>query len=114
MNRPLCIHCELRKPNSTRGLCRACTDTPGVREMYPCQSKKAHLHRNGLGITGTSKLPRRPTKAPVGSTAKMKVMQERASAGVSLFHPRDSREVQPCPREHYLTTRRRNSTARQA
>lgn len=106
MSRPVCVHCELRKPNGTRGLCRACMDTPGVRDMYPCQSPKAHHHTNGLGINGTNRLPRRPTKAPIGSVAKMKVMQRRARQGVSLFHPRDSTEVHPQQHEHYTATRR--------
>lgn len=107
--KPVCLHCEVRKPNSTRGLCRACADTPGVRSMYPPLSNKAHLHGNGLGHVGSYALPPSPTAAPVGSAAKMAVMTKRAILGVSLFHPEDSKEVQPCREERCSTTRRHKS-----
>ena len=101
MNRPVCVHCELRKPNGTRRLCRTCMATPCVRQMYPPAPKFAAVSNPGYGLTGSNKPPKKPTTAPVGSVEKLKVMRARARAGVSLFHPDDSKEVQPC--ELYLT-----------
>lgn len=88
--KPVCTHCERRKPNSTRGLCRTCTDTPGVRDMYPPKSRAARLHRNGYGYTGSYTAPTQPTTAPRGSEEKIRAMSERARLGLALFHPDDN------------------------
>ena len=101
----VCVHCETRTPFGSRRLCKTCMNTPGVREMYPLSPKNAKFRQPGYGLTGTSNLPRKPTAAPVGSVAKLKVMSERAKRGLVLFHPDDSQEVQPCPAERSSTTR---------
>ena len=31
----VCLHCKLPRLIRSRGLCRTCLDTPGVRDLYP-------------------------------------------------------------------------------
>lgn len=78
--------------NRPRGLCWNCYYTPGVLPLYPSTSKFA---RRGVGNhTGERPLPVPTTEEP-GTEEKMAVLAQRAEAGLALFHPEDSRIVQP-------------------
>jgi hypothetical protein len=83
-----CRHCGRAKVNRPRGLCWTCYYRPGVKDRYPSESKFA---RRGLGNNVQElPLPASPTTAVPGSPAKLAVMQERAKAGVALWHPADA------------------------
>lgn len=83
-----CRHCQKAKINRPRGLCWACYYTPGVREIYPSTSKYS---RRGVGnFSGASKPAAFTTDHAPGSPGKVLVMEARAKAGQSLFHPGDA------------------------
>jgi len=84
--RPMCRHCGRAKVCRPRGLCWSCYYRPGVRDLYPSTSK---FVRRGCGVTGSGTLSRRPTAAQPGTPEKIRVLQRRAAAGLSLWHPRD-------------------------
>lgn len=83
---PLCRHCHRKEVIRPRGLCWTCYYTPGLKDHYPSTSMFA---RRGVGIDGRGQIPAEPTDAPPGSEDKIRVMEERAARGESLFHPDD-------------------------
>src|SRR5437588_11408350 len=83
-----CRHCGRNRVNRPRGLCWSCYYTPGVRERYPSTSKFA---RRGVGdFNGRAEVAPEPTSAPPGSAEKVRVLEERARLGLSLWHPMDA------------------------
>jgi len=89
----ICRHCQKVKANRPRGLCWSCYYTPGVREKFPSTSKFA---RRGVSdFNGKIRLPATPTDAEPGSEEKLRILEERARLGLSLFHPEDARAVRP-------------------
>lgn len=87
----ICRHCNRKKVNRPRGLCWSCYYTLGVRELYPSTSKYAY---RGVGnLTGVRMLPTKPTDALPGSEEKVRVLEQRAAAGVVLWHPDDAKAV---------------------
>ncbi len=87
--RPLCLHCQSRPqrgPRSgSRGLCRRCYYTPGIREQY----RQIHLYEEpGNGFPP----PNSPTAATPGSEAKIQEMRTRFEAGKAIFHPDDEQD----------------------
>lgn len=83
-----CRHCGWRKANATRGLCRACSDTPGLRDMYPGENDK-YGRELPPDIDGPVPPPASPTDARPGTPAKVAELERRATAGVELWHPQD-------------------------
>jgi hypothetical protein len=85
----LCRHCQKAKVNRPRGLCFGCYYSPGVRDLYPSTSKFA---RRGAGLLGGGfLLAAAPTTALPGTAEKVRVMEDRAARGESIFHPGDRR-----------------------
>ncbi len=81
-----CTHCKVNRP---RGLCWSCYYTPGVKDQYPPISKYG---RRGVGnVIGNRPLPAIPTTAAPGTPEKLAVLEARAKALCSLFHPDDAR-----------------------
>src|SRR5687768_9146829 len=91
--RVICQHCRKVLANRPRGLCWSCYYTPGVREKFPSTSKFA---RRGVGdFNGRIRLPETATDAEPGSEEKLRILEERARLGLSLFHPDDARAPRP-------------------
>ncbi len=83
-----CRHCEMVRCLRPRGLCWTCYYMPGVRELHPSTSKFA---QQGVGIGfGKDQLPANPTDARPGTEEKIKVLEARAEAKTSLWHPNDA------------------------
>ncbi len=82
----VCRHCGRRRANRARGLCWTCSTNPEIREQYPSRT----ANPNGLGSgRWYAPLPPSPTRARPGTAAKLRVLEARAAAGLSLFHPED-------------------------
>jgi hypothetical protein len=86
---PGCRHCNRTKVNRPRGLCWSCYYAPGVRDLYPSTSKFAK--RGVPDFNGRAREPAPATRSP----GDVEVLEARAVAGESLFHPDD--EVLPMP-----------------
>lgn len=87
----LCRHCARCRACRPRGLCWSCYYTPGVKEQYPSTSKYA---RRGVGNAGFGYvLPPPDHSLEPGSEEKLRAMETRALAGVSLFHPAEPKIV---------------------
>ena len=86
--RIVCKHCGQSRYPKQRGLCWTCSQDPAVRNRYPSTSKFAR--RGVRNFNGATELPPKPTAALAGSAAKLRVLEERAALGVSLWHPDDS------------------------
>ncbi|MBX9677160.1 MAG: hypothetical protein K2X38_00255 [Gemmataceae bacterium] len=84
----LCRHCNRRPVGRPRGLCWVCYYEPGVRQLYPSESIFAR--RSFGNVYRAAPLPPSPTVAAPGSPEKVRILMERARAGVSLWHPRDA------------------------
>jgi hypothetical protein len=83
-----CRNCNAGKVTRPRGLCRICFYTPGVRQQYVPTSKFAV---RGVGIGNRAEiLPSAATEALPGGSAKIAVLEQRAAAGVALWHPLDA------------------------
>lgn len=81
-----CLHCGRDRPLRCRGLCKRCYYRPGVRDEYP------RRWANGSGAKKRKRVrkPSTPTRAPIGSGWKVRVMAARARAGMGVFHPDDN------------------------
>lgn len=91
-----CRHCNHDKVNRPRGLCWTCYYTPGIKELYPSQSKYA---RRGEGnFAGEAGVPE-PTQALPGTVEKLLVLELRAKLKQCLFHPDDARGDDETQRE---------------
>lgn len=87
MNRGQCKHCKHRNAARPRGLCYICYTLPGVREAYPALKTLRRGVEDGYGYrcmapAGTVALP--------GTEEKIRVMEERASQGLNIWHPLDN------------------------
>lgn len=98
MSEVRCRKCGHDKVNRPRGLCWNCYYTPGVKDQLPSTSKYA---RRGLG-NGRYAVPLpTPTTAVPGTPEKLAVLEDRAKAGESIFHPADARYAgDPRPLEY--------------
>lgn len=71
-------------------MCWLCYYTPEIRCLYPSVaskfSKRGPGNKSGLGI-----IPAEPCPFLPGTAGKIKIMQERAEKGETLFHPRDKK-----------------------
>jgi hypothetical protein len=85
----VCRHCHKNRVARPRGLCQKCFYAPGVRDLYPLSGSK--FARRGHGCEPTGRLADEPTTHKPGTAEKAAVLQARAAAGVSLFHPHDAR-----------------------
>jgi hypothetical protein len=83
----LCRHCQKVNSNRPRGLCWSCYYTAGVRDLYPSTSKFA---RRGVGNGNRGGLTPEPTDALPGTAEKVRVLEERARRGQTLWHPLDA------------------------
>lgn len=84
----ICRHCRVNKVGRPRGLCWSCYYKPGVRELYPSNSKYAYRGA-GNNRGHDQPLPASPTSALPGTEAKIQVLMQRAANGESLWHPDD-------------------------
>lgn len=93
---PLCRHCQRKPPNRPLGLCWSCYYLPGVRELYPSESKFS-THERGKGEKGEDidhverPVPAEPTEALPGTREKSDVLVRRAGQGEALWHPGDAK-----------------------
>ena len=87
-----CRHCAHPRVSRPRGLCHRCYSlTPGVRELYPSDSRYA---RRGVGNGNRAGTPPAvPCPHPQGSPERMEMLGRRAEAGEALWHPGDCREI---------------------
>lgn len=83
-----CRHCSVLPCNRPRGLCWGCYYSPGVADLYPPTSKYAR--RGVTNFSGAAALGE-PTRALPGTPEKVAVMEGRAAAGLSIFHPLDAK-----------------------
>ena len=82
-----CGHCQKVRVMKRRGLCKACYFTPSVRVLF--EPKRA-TGSQGPRISEPTGEPDTPTRAPIGSGWKLRVMEARASSGQGVFHPDDN------------------------
>jgi hypothetical protein len=82
-----CRNCLRRKANRPRGLCVPCYYTPSVLARFPVTSKFAP---RSFGHVGGYRLPV-PALVFPGTEEKLAIMEQRARAGESLFHPDEPR-----------------------
>ncbi len=86
--RKKCRHCGFRNVNRSRGLCFTCFYSPGVVDLYPV-SQLAHHGNSVADFNGGYASPVIATTAAPGSAGKVAVLEQRAEAGTSLWHPKD-------------------------
>ena len=86
-----CRHCGKKPVSRPRGLCWGCYYTSGVRERYP--STSPHGHRGVRDSYRRGAVPPEPTRALPGSPEKVRILEQRASLGQSLWHPEDVRWI---------------------
>ena len=89
-----CRHCERVLVIYSRRLCRFCWADPDVRSSYPLESGMNNQYSPGRKAIpdvcrSVDPLPEEPTGAWPGSPEKVAVMEQRARAQTSLFHPED-------------------------
>jgi hypothetical protein len=65
-----------------------CYYRPGIRELYPSNSKFAR--RGIIDFNGRIRLPLYATRALPGTPEKIAVLEERARLRQELFHPDDA------------------------
>jgi len=84
-----CLHCVIRRGyRSQRGLCGVCYDDRGIRALYPGRLP-SNRRPEEEDFCGGYTVPSTSTEALQGTEEKLLVLQARAAAHVSLFHPRD-------------------------
>ncbi len=86
----MCRACHRNKCNRPAGLCWRCYYTPGIRRLFPSQSKFARKQKKEEDTTWPAKLPPEPTTALPGSIEKMLVLADRAAKRFLLHHPEDA------------------------
>ena len=84
----VCRHCHVKKVNRPRGLCWTCYHTPGLRER--CESTSKFARRGVPDFNGRHQPAPWPTEALPRSQEKVAVLEERARAGVNLWHRFDA------------------------
>ncbi|GEM_PF-286348 len=84
----ICRSCNKVRANRPRGLCYCCYYNPEVRNLFPSTSKFA---KKGAGVdVTTSVLSLEPTRAIPGTEEKIRILMERATNGLCLWHPMDA------------------------
>lgn len=83
----VCRHCRTRIKSRPRGLCHVCFSDEAVRVLYP--PKPGVYLRGRVGLQPPHAWPD-PTAAKPGSPDKVAVLEARAAAGQSLWHPADA------------------------
>lgn len=84
-----CRHCGERVVSRPRRLCWGCYYAPGVRDLYPTESRYGY---RGTG-NGNHRCPLpEPTDARPGTPEKLAVLAHRAAAGNELWHPDDAKQ----------------------
>ena len=111
MKREACHNCGFECWTIARGLCRRCVSDPEIfarfrnrrtggrhhgrgsadRPEPPQQFSEEDYRRLVAAPNGAHPAPREPTRALPGTAAKVRVLEERAAAGLSLWHPLDPR-----------------------
>jgi hypothetical protein len=88
MAKKLCVHCGKRVVSRARGLCWRDYYQPGVRDLYPADTR----YYRPQGADGPLAVPpaREPTEAPPGTPEKIGVLAGRAARQESLWHPGDA------------------------
>ena len=85
-----CRHCRDRHVTRPRGLCGRCHGDPAVRVRYAPAVQYGHA----ANAPGEDRTPVTPPPAPTehrpGSPAKVGVLEARAAAGYTLWHPLDA------------------------
>jgi hypothetical protein len=80
-----CLNCKIRKGSRGRGICDRCYEDREIRDLYVTSKEPT-----APDFYGKTKLPDEPTTYLPGSEEKIKVLKERATQKVSLFHPDDT------------------------
>ncbi len=84
-----CRHCGRVPATRPRRLCRTCYQVLSVRNRYP--TRGGPTDKIGLGTGNTDPPPCPEPTAIRPGPAKVAILAARAEAGVSLWHPRDTR-----------------------
>lgn len=85
----MCRHCHKYRITRPRFLCANCYYTDGLRDRYPpCGDPK--FSGRGVGCNGGGKGLGEPTSGGPGSEGKIRAMEQRAAAGLSIWHPQDA------------------------
>lgn len=91
-----CAHCKRDCCLQPRGLCGGCYRDLTIRLQYEKVSSASTSNTSGIVVGDSSILPAAPTAAQPGSEEKIKILCERAEAGISLHHPRDRKVRRSC------------------
>lgn len=84
-----CAYCRTRKPCRPGGLCVPCYRSVEVRSLYTNKTPEGHCGHGTVNVSGV--LPPEPTPHLPGTPNKLRVLEERARLGMSLWHPNDAR-----------------------
>lgn len=82
-----CCHCRKHVAHRPRGLCWSCFNSQAIRSLYPTDPK---FGPSVTAVVGSYRLPDFPTIALPGSPEKVAILEQRAVAGIALFHPQDA------------------------
>jgi uncharacterized protein YlaI len=88
-----CLFCGLVRAAHGRGLCSRHFKNKDIRNLYD-RIQECGARRSEPDFTGPSRIATEPTFARPGSPEKIAVMIERASLGLSLFHPLDHQHTE--------------------
>lgn len=98
-----CAHCKRVLSIAARGLCSKCHREPAIRDKHEPQTDGTG--RRGLCDAYGTKLATFPTQELPGTPKKMKVMEQRAERGESVFHPLDAKWGQAADEEPLPVTK---------
>ena len=82
-----CANCGRQRAIRRRGLCKACYAVSSVRDRF---TPVRNTGNAGPAIIEATGEPDTPTRAPIGTAWKLRVMGARAAAGLGVFHPADN------------------------
>jgi hypothetical protein len=86
-----CRHCHMAAGDRSKGLCSQCYYDEAIRVQYPSESPYGH---RGTGYkVKKGSMPRTATRELPGTPAKIAVLEERAQAGQTLWHPLDAKPL---------------------
>lgn len=85
----VCVNCKRTLIIQARNLCGTCHKRPDVRALHT--PVKDCLSGSPIVKGDSSILPAEPTQAQPGSEEKIRILAERAAAGIALHHPDDRR-----------------------
>jgi len=84
--KPLCVHCQRKRPSRPRGLCWTCYYTPGLRHLYPpLPSEAGRRYHPLVDFFGQVKLPTTPLVGWPGSAERIASLASRAGRNEDLF-----------------------------